>query len=189
MSQPTITPVSCRYGAPMGRAEWHGTPARPVRLFRVRINAGGYDSGGAYWGSGDPLYCATDGADFRAFVRALDRPAAAVAVQARYPGCTVRRAPPERRVWWSSSSGRIELSFTPAQARSVAHSGDCGGDVAALSEHPDLTAQLAAIDPAALRGELREYGAWDAAELADHAANLRRVLWLAGNDLIEQGDA
>lgn len=27
------------------------------RLFRVNIDSGGYDEGGAYWGTGQPLYC------------------------------------------------------------------------------------------------------------------------------------
>jgi len=33
--------------------------------------------------------------------------------------------------------------------------------------------------PEAIAEELREYGAWDAEELADDAANWRRVIWLA----------
>ena len=35
---------------------------------------------------------------------------------------------------------------------------------------------------------LREYGAWDAEELADHEANARRVLWLACGDVKEKGE-
>lgn len=185
MQQPTITPVPCRFGASMGRPEWHGEPAGPVRLFRVRLDSGGYDSGGAYWGTGSPLFCATDTRGFRVFVRALDRAAALADVTARYPGCRIRRARPERRVWWSCGSGRIELSFTVAQYRSAGHGGDCSADVDALLTHPDVAPQLAAIDPAALRDELREYGAWDADELADHVANLRRLVWLAASDLCD----
>ena len=53
--------VSSRYGAPMGR---HGDSLSalqilpsdpPFTLQRVRLN-GGYDSGGAYWGAGQPLF-------------------------------------------------------------------------------------------------------------------------------------
>ena len=70
--------VSCQYGAPMGRREYgQPGPLRNVRLFRVRIDSGGYDDGGAYWGVGQPLYCATDGADYRRFIRAASREAAA----------------------------------------------------------------------------------------------------------------
>lgn len=186
--QPTITPVSSRYGAPMGRAEWPAEPVGPVRLFRVKIDAGGYDSGGAYWGLGLPLYCATDGEGFRVFVRALDRTAAARDVTDRYPGCRVRRTAAPRRIWWTAGSGRIELSFTRAQAAHVPLSGAADGAVADLVDHPDLAAQLAAIDPTVLREELDEYGAWDDVELADHAENLQRLVWLAACDLNERGE-
>lgn len=68
--------VNCRYGAPMGRHEF-GLPQncerRTVRVFRIRIDSGGYDEGGAYWGIGEPLYCATDGGDYRRFIRASNR--------------------------------------------------------------------------------------------------------------------
>jgi len=36
---------------------------------------------------------------------------------------------------------------------------------------------------------LRGYGAWDDEELADHYANLDRLIWLTGCDLREQGEA
>lgn len=66
--------VNSAYGAPVGRVE-KGTPQAPksVRVFRVRLNSGGYDDGGAYWGCGLPLFCATDGEDYRQFVRATSR--------------------------------------------------------------------------------------------------------------------
>jgi len=51
--------VSCKYGAPMGRAyDGVGALAGKVRLRRVRLDSGGYDSGGAYWGAGLPLWYA-----------------------------------------------------------------------------------------------------------------------------------
>ncbi len=78
-----MTPVHSIYGAPMGRAEFRDAkalPKRNMRLFRVRINSGGYDDGGAYWGIGAPLYCAEaladgdDGGDyFLEFARAYSR--------------------------------------------------------------------------------------------------------------------
>lgn len=70
--------VSSKYGAPMGRASF-GTPENAegkIRVFRVNLDSGGYDDGGAYWGVGAPLFCATDGADFRQFTRANGRIAA-----------------------------------------------------------------------------------------------------------------
>lgn len=64
-----LEPVSSRYGAPMGRNSLTDDPAATVTLFRVRFVDGDYDAGGAYWGSGTPLYAAI-GEDFRYFLRA-----------------------------------------------------------------------------------------------------------------------
>lgn len=67
--------VNCATGSPMGRKEWRDTPtvARSVRVFLVRINSQGYDDGGAYRGIGKPLFCATDGQNYRMFTRADSR--------------------------------------------------------------------------------------------------------------------
>ena len=86
-------------------------------------------------------------------------------------------------MWWSTGSGRIELQMTKRMAQSAAHPGPCDADVRELSDHPKIKRQLARIDPATLRGELREYGAWDTADLADHAQNLQRLLWIAAGDI------
>lgn len=86
-------------------------------------------------------------------------------------------------LWYTSSSGRIELQMTWEQAESVSHSGQCDSDVSELSRVPEIKAQLDKIDPAILAGELKEHGAWSADELADHAQNLQRILWLAGGDI------
>ena len=86
--------ASTSRGAPTGRASF-GTQldltsaehSRTVRVFRVRLDAGGYDDGGAYWGAeGEftpPLYCAWNigrepgeegyKQSFRQFVRAQSR--------------------------------------------------------------------------------------------------------------------
>ena len=70
--------VSCKYGAPMGRREYHTKPAgRTVLIANIPLDSGGYDCGGAYWGLGAPLYCATDGGDYREFIRAWSRAEAA----------------------------------------------------------------------------------------------------------------
>ena len=67
--------VNCATGSPMGRKEGRDAPtvARSVRVFRVRITSQGYDAGGAYWGIGKPLFCATDGQNYRMFTRADSR--------------------------------------------------------------------------------------------------------------------
>jgi hypothetical protein len=51
--------VSSQYGAPMGRGSNRANQAEPAERFylrRVRLDSGGYDNGGAYWGTGQPLY-------------------------------------------------------------------------------------------------------------------------------------
>lgn len=70
--------VSARYGAPMGRASAPDldTTPRTVRLFRVSLDAGGYDDGGAYWGhggTGRALWCAMDRDGDMQFTRASTR--------------------------------------------------------------------------------------------------------------------
>jgi hypothetical protein len=73
--------VSSKYGAPMGRrADGYIETQDPrfVRLFRVRLDSGGYDDGGAYWGIGEPLYCAIDDDGNRQFTRATHREKAAL---------------------------------------------------------------------------------------------------------------
>jgi len=79
MSQ--FSSVTSPYGAPMGRFSLPipaDVPKRSIRLYRVRLDRGGYDDGGAYWGIGAPLYCAESILDdYRQFVRAGDRADAA----------------------------------------------------------------------------------------------------------------
>lgn len=77
--------VFSKYGAPMGRhsSTGHELEHAPGKLYlqRVRLDSGGYDSGGAYWGTGEPLYVATDHEDTTVFVRAMTRDGAKHAVR------------------------------------------------------------------------------------------------------------
>lgn len=73
--------VDCTYGAPMGRPTYAlATAPQPalssLRLFKVELDSGGYDNGGAYWGLGDPLYC-LKGEHVQEFTRAMSRDDAA----------------------------------------------------------------------------------------------------------------
>lgn len=89
-----VAPVDCRRGAPMGResgwresvAENDPKPTR-VNLSKVRINSGGYDSGGAYWGHGEQLWCASSpNGDWTSYFRAGTRERAKASVLAEMPG-------------------------------------------------------------------------------------------------------
>lgn len=84
----SLPDVSSRYGAPMGRVERHDSSATAPKftLQRVRINSGGYDAGGAYWGLGQPLYWYSDeNGDITAYLRAPTREAAKAKIREAYP--------------------------------------------------------------------------------------------------------
>ena len=87
---------------------------------------------------------------------------------------------------WYGTTGRAALRLTLKQALSVSGPGRADKAVAALVRTPSVAAQLARISPDAVRQELREYGAWDDSQLADHEANLRRWVWIVGNDIAEE---
>lgn len=81
---------------------------------------------------------------------------------------------------------RFELQMTLAQANSASHPGQCDDDVEALCQHPKIRRQLDKLDPEDLRDELKEYGAWDETELADHEANKRRIVWIGAGNIVEE---
>lgn len=85
-----------------------------------------------------------------------------------------------------ASFNRFELQMTMAQAESASHQGRCDDDVAALLECRKIVRQLDKIGPDKIRSELKEYGAWDAEELADDAANRARIVWIAAGNIREE---
>lgn len=68
--------VSCKYGAPMGRGTGPEYLEGVVAVRRVRLDRGGYDKGGAYWGTGEPLWYASGSDDGESYRRAPNRDAA-----------------------------------------------------------------------------------------------------------------
>lgn len=82
---------------------------------------------------------------------------------------------------------RFEIQMTAAEATSASQPGkDALDDVRALLRQPKIARQFRKISDDAIRAELEEYGAWDAAQLADTAANRERVLWLAAGNITEE---
>lgn len=91
-------PKACdQYGASMGRPESYVSvdPAGRLRVYRVPLDRGGYDPGGAYWGTGAPLYCISgDGVGrifstdttFTRYVRAYSRAEAYRAIGLKFGG-------------------------------------------------------------------------------------------------------
>ena len=79
------------------------------------------------------------------------------------------------------------LVITREEANIGSHQGQCDDDIAYLRTVPRIRRQLAKINPELLRKELKEYGAWDDEDLADHDANLSRILWIACGDIVDKG--
>lgn len=92
--QTFINPVSCKYGAPVGRytgPDFLDTSAGKVYLRRVPLDQGGYDKGGAYWGIGQPLWEVLDQDGNGTIFRAGSRDKAKALVQENFPDATFYR--------------------------------------------------------------------------------------------------
>jgi len=89
--------------------------------------------------------------------------------------------------FWTSGCGRLELNLSADQAARGYHSGRCDADIVELKQVPEISAQLLALDTGLVRECLREYGAWNSAELSSHGDNLERLLWIACGDIVDQG--
>lgn len=94
----TVSNVDCRFGAPMGRAGAHAgdDPHCRIKVKLVRIDSGGYDDGGAYWGLGTPLWQATGVDEFEGeraeivdYMRAPSKGAAVAAWAEEWPNAIV----------------------------------------------------------------------------------------------------
>lgn len=81
-------------------------------------------------------------------------------------------------IYASSSSGRLELALTREQIDSIPRQGAADDAIAALLQEPSIAAQTAQWGAQTLSAELKEYGAWDDTERADHDANIERMVWL-----------
>ncbi len=87
---------------------------------------------------------------------------------------------------WAYGNYGNELQITKAQAQQGSHQGQCDDDIEALCQISSIKRQLRKLDPEKLRLELKEFGAWDAEELADHEQNLRRWLWICCGNITEE---
>lgn len=82
---PSHSKVSCKYGAPMGRGgDAPLNAAQRIHLQRVKLDSGGYDRGGAYWGVGEPLFVAWDDTEGEVYLRASGRDRAKLILNARH---------------------------------------------------------------------------------------------------------
>ena len=85
-----------------------------------------------------------------------------------------------------ASFERFELELTKEQAHIGSHQGRCDDAIAYLRAVPAIRRQLVKLDVTKVAEELKEYGAWDETELADHEQNLNRILWIACCDIVEE---
>jgi len=88
-------------------------------------------------------------------------------------------------IWWTSSTGKIELKIRHYQAEFISHSGDCEDDVIFISLFPEIKKQLDEINKDVLIEVLLDYGVWNTEQLQDHKENLIRLLWLASGDIVD----
>lgn len=100
MTQPKLAPDEGwmgdpKRGASLGRRNRLEYPLEaPAKFYlrRVRINSGGYDEGGSYWGVGLPLYFARDDdREIDMFLRAVSRDDAKWQVRLKYPAAAFYR--------------------------------------------------------------------------------------------------
>lgn len=85
-----------RRGAALGRPTIHDpnpeTVTARLSLRKVRLNSGGYDTNGTYFGHGEPLYwCADSKGDVDFMLRAHNRTTARQEVLKQYPNAKVKR--------------------------------------------------------------------------------------------------
>lgn len=95
MAAPNPTPdVNCQYGAPLGRhtgPDYLETCAGPLYLRLIRLDRGGYDAGGAYWGLGQPLFHVEDQDGNSQFLRAASREDAKARIVEKWEGARFYR--------------------------------------------------------------------------------------------------
>ena len=87
---------------------------------------------------------------------------------------------------WNSTNYGNDLKLTRRDAEACSASGDNEAAVNEVIVKPYVKKQLATIDPEQLKKELKDYGAWDETELANHQDNLQRWLWISAGDCIER---
>lgn len=89
--------------------------------------------------------------------------------------------------YWASFN-RFSLRLTGEAVCDIAQSGANDDAVAYWVDRVEYCKNLLGQDqatPDAIRAELKEYGAWDADELADDEANRRRIVWCAAWNIAE----
>lgn len=85
------------------------------------------------------------------------------------------------KVWWTSSSGRIELQIPEEAIAQCTHSGQCDADVEYWVDHVDFSR----ISTDIMQLELKEYGAWGDLQTVDRNTLQQRLVWIACGELAD----
>lgn len=86
-------------------------------------------------------------------------------------------------LWWTCSSGRIELVIKQSDAHQAYHQGDCHADSMALIETDYIKMQLDKLDLTTIREEVAECGV-DIDSLSDTDIKCYLV-WIACGDIVD----
>lgn len=92
-------------------------------------------------------------------------------------------------LYWASFE-RFDLRLSGQCVLDCSHQGACDDDVAYWK--PKVLTQIEKdnfpnkLTPDKIRAELKEYGAWDAEELANDDANLDRLIWIAAGNIQDE---
>jgi hypothetical protein len=130
----------------MGRQDVHGDPDEPIQLIvhHLPFEDGDYDSGGAYWGAGEPLWRAVElDGPVEFFLRAKDRWEALEAVRAEYPNVHIVDTP--REAWFEDFVTAYEVAALWSSTDTVFDKETGGEKNVELDEyelHPDTKAEM-----------------------------------------------
>jgi hypothetical protein len=79
---------------------------------------------------------------------------------------------------------RFTLELPQDAVYACSQAGSVDEDVAYWG--PKVKSLNPSVRPEDIRAELKEYGAWDAEELTDEAANWERITWIAACNIKEE---
>ena len=162
-----------QYGAQMGRASTSDLVG-PLTARKVPIDDGGYDPGGAYWGTPDNLYHVADGAGGDFYARA----SGLAVVRAMFPGATWESAPP-----MATEDDLADMVQAYATAALWSSTGDDGEPLDLEHNDSDLTAECRA----SMGADCERFAAENAPALArciDDGASWGQIghdFWLSRN--------
>jgi len=87
---------------------------------------------------------------------------------------------------WSSSSGEIEIPLYKKEYMSLPRIGPADSAINELYKQSNIVSRFDKYDDETIANVLTEYGAWEPSKLTNREDNIKYILWIACNDLIDQ---